>query len=101
MQKLIPEDIVECIIDFKCGTSVYRKNKKQHHKMAAMVFWELKRWYTKGWSIGFLKATYSQRRRGKLFLKSLKEGSPAIIGHVGLFRNKEEAYFIIESSNKK
>tara|TARA_B110000008_G_C16731723_1_gene469017 strand:- start:402 stop:740 length:339 start_codon:yes stop_codon:yes gene_type:complete len=89
VKQMLPEEI-EYIIEFKFGTALYRKNLKQWGIPATMVHYELMNWHRTGHSLSFLRGTYSQRKRGKVFKESLKNGSPKMTCHVGLFCNPEE-----------
>ena len=87
---LLPEEIVEHIIDLKCGTLMYRQDKKQWESRMVLVQYELDRWSESKFSISFLKSNYTQRKRGAAFKNSLKTGPPKMTCHVGLFHSREE-----------
>lgn len=93
---LLPEEIVDYIIDFKVGTALYRKDKKKWKTLVLMVHYELDRWYKSEFSLAFLKSTCYQRKRAPAFKKSLRTGPPLMTCHVGLFQSPEEIRSHIE-----
>ena len=93
---LLPEEIVDYIIDFKVGTLLYRKDKKKWKTLVLMVHYELDRWYKSEFSLPFLKSTYCQKKRAGAFKKSLRTGPPLMTCHVGLFHSPEEIRSHIE-----
>lgn len=93
---LLPEEIVDYIIDFKIGTALYRKDKKKWKTLVRMVHYELDRWYKSKFSLSFLKSTDCQKKRAPAFRKSLRTGPPLMVCHVGLFHSPEEIRSHIE-----
>ena len=86
----LPEDIVEYIISFtldRRGYNVYHYNRRKKINLPRMkrLINEIKYFSEWNYSVCWLKPTLKQRRKTRMFKKSLKDGCPRIVYHTGCF----------------
>ena len=102
MREGLPAEIVEYIISFTCdrrGYNILHYNRRKRINLPRMerIISEIEYFNQRSYSISWLKPSAKQRRRTNMFKKSLKDGCPSIVYHIGCFyedqinhRNKKE-----------
>ena len=90
MREGLPAEIVEYIISFICdrrGYNIFNYNRRKRINEPRMerIISEIEYFNQRSYSISWLKPSAKQRRRTSMFKKSLKDGRPSIVYHIGCF----------------
>ena len=89
----LPEEIVEYIISFTCdrrGYNMvhYNERKKANWNRMRRLRQEIKYFGYLNYSVAWLRTCGNQKRQIPAFKKSLKEGNPDVVYHIGVYRNR-------------
>ena len=89
---VLPEAIVEYIISFTCDRRgynmvLYKQRKLQNRCRMKRLRKEIRYFGYLNYSIGWLRTAGRQKRQIPEFIKSLKEGNPMVVYHIGCYRN--------------
>ena len=95
MREGLPAEIVEYIISFTCdrrGYNILHYNRRKRLNLPRMerIISEIEYFNKRSYSISWLKPSAKQRRRTSMFKKSLKDGRPSIVYHIGCFYEEHE-----------
>jgi len=89
---ILPESIVEYIISFTCDRRgynifIYKRRKKCNWYRMRRLRKEIEYFGYLNYSIGWLRTAGRQKQQIPEFRKSLKEGNPRILYHIGSYIN--------------
>ena len=92
---VLPEAIVEYIISFTCDRRgynmfIYKRRKKCNWYRMRRLRKEIEYFGYLNYSIGWLRTAGRQKQQIPEFIKSLKEGNPRILYHIGCYRNNAQ-----------
>tara|TARA_B100000902_G_C27222421_1_gene870397 strand:- start:169 stop:504 length:336 start_codon:yes stop_codon:yes gene_type:complete len=87
---ILPEAIVEYIISFTCDRRgynmvLYNKRKRENRCRMRRLKKEIQYFGYLNYSIAWLRTAGRQKRHIPEFLKSLKEGKPRVVYHIGCY----------------
>ncbi len=91
---ILPEAIVEYIISFICdrrGYNIinYKQRKKDNWYRMYRLIKEIEYFGKTGYSVAWLKSCGTQRSNICRFKKSLKDGKPSVVYHIGCYMNSD------------
>lgn len=104
MREGLPAEIVEYIISFTCdrrGYNIIHYNRRKRINLPRMerIITEIKYFNERSYSISWLRPSAFQRRRTNEFKKSLKDGRPSIVYHIGCFYEDENEMYSTDAHN--